>query len=213
MSAVTPAWVKTLLSMVQFENGTFPTIALPGAAGLLASVLIPLALAFFGYRFMKAFISLTGFSAGAVIGYLIGMKLQRGDSVTALLMLVLGLVMSLAAFFLTKAGIFALVFGLVFAAAVPLMPSDLDPMRKALISIGAAAVIALLALALVKPTVILASGIGGGVRFAQAVMVLVTPLIASSGLSEEVRLASLLGIGAVVAISGIVAQFKAAEDE
>ena len=72
MSAVTPAWVKTLLSMVQFENGTFPTIALPGAAGLLASVLIPLALAFFGYRFMKAFISLTGFSAGAVIGYLIG---------------------------------------------------------------------------------------------------------------------------------------------
>ena len=148
-----------------------------------------------------------------VIGYLIGMKLQRGDSVTALLMLVLGLVMSLAAFFLTKAGIFALVFGLVFAAAVPLMPSDLDPMRKALISIGAAAVIALLALALVKPIVILASGIGGGVRFAQAVMVLVTPLIASSGLSEEVRLASLLGIGAVVAISGVVAQFRAAADD
>ena len=130
-------------------------------AGAVVTLVLALLACFLGYKLARLFMSITGFTAGAVIGYLIASRvLKVGTGLTVLIVLAGGILLSLFSYRIYMAGIFILCFFLAFIAAAALLPftGDLQFFLSTLIGF----IVGFLSMKFIRPVIILLSAIVGG---------------------------------------------------
>ena len=146
---------------------------------------------FLGYRLLKVWLSLTGFTIGALAGYTIASHYTRSSAIQITVLLLAGL---LLAFHIYRIGAFLLCSqAAVVSISILLQPKD---SLKFMICLAAAIVVGLLGAAFVKPMVIFHTALGGG--FAAAV--------SAAGLLHKEADAKIMFFGAALTAAGIVVQ-------
>ena len=139
--------------------------------GLIVSLILSLLCCFFGYKFSRAFMSITGFLAGCLIGYFVGTQLLNGSfPIVPICVLAGGILLALLSFWIYMAGIFIMCFFLAFMAISTLLQftGDFAFFLYTLLSLGVAS----LALKFIRPVIILMSSIVGGSSAAGIILVL-----------------------------------------
>lgn len=163
-----------------------------GTAGV--TLLIGLLNCFLGYRLLKVWLSLTGFTIGALAGYTIVSHYTRSSAIQILVLLLAGLLLGMTAFHIYRFGAFLLCTqAAVVSISILLQPKD---SLKFMICLAAAVVAGLLGAAFVKPMVIFHTALGGG--FAAAVS-------AAEFLHIKTD-AKIMFFGAALTVAGIVVQ-------
>lgn len=155
---------------------------------------------FFGYKLRKIWIICTGFLIGAGIGLIVSAVLLPTNAYTLLLVILIalaaGILLALAAVRLYHAGMFLYSFFVVLTTVSSLFP---DTLAWAGLILGIAAGIAagILTLRFLRPFVICTTAIGGGLSGTQQLL----------SLFHITSLPVILGVGAAVAVLGLVVQF------
>lgn len=130
---------------------------LGGAVTLVLALLV----CFFGYKFAKIFMSITGFLAGAVIGLTVSIQiLDAGGILTVIVTLLGGIILSLLAYRIYVAGIFILCFMLAFFAAAALLPFSGD--IQFFLATLTGFIIGSLSIKFIRPVIIIMSALSGG---------------------------------------------------
>ena len=95
--------------------------------GAVVSLVLALLVCFFGYKFSRIFMSITGFIAGALLGYGAATQIFNltGPALIAVVV-VAGIIIGAMASWIYLAGIFILCFVLAFTAAATLLPFSGD---------------------------------------------------------------------------------------
>ncbi|MCI8729893.1 MAG: TMEM198/TM7SF3 family protein [Lachnospiraceae bacterium] len=149
---------------------------------------------FLGYRLLKVWLSLTGFTIGALAGYTIASHYTRSSAIQITVLLLAGLLLGMIAFHIYRIGAFLLCSqAAVVSISILLQPKD---SLKFMICLAAAIVVGLLGAAFVKPMVIFHTALGGG--FAAAV--------SAAGLLHKEADAKIMFFGAALTAAGIVVQ-------
>ena len=119
---------------------------------------------FMGYRLLKVWASLTGFTVGALAGYGFVSQYTRNSLAQICAVLLVGLLLGAGAFYLYRAGVFLLCANVaIVAASVLLQPKD---SLKFMLCLGIGIAAGILAAAFVKPFVIIHTALGGGFALA-----------------------------------------------
>lgn len=149
---------------------------------------------FLGYRLLKVWLSLTGFTIGALAGYTLISRYTGSSAVQIAALVLAGLLLGMAAFHIYRLGAFLLCTqAAVVSFSILLQPKD---SLKFMICLGAAAAVGLLGAAFVKPMVVFHTALSGG--FAAAV--------SAAGLLHKEADAKVMLLGAALAVAGIVVQ-------
>lgn len=150
---------------------------------------------FLGYRLVKLWSALCGFAVGWVAAFAAAMHFLGNAGVCAAIGIAAGLLLGGIAFFLYKAGVFALCVFLVFFLCLGLIPIQWLAVAAGLvlgIAVGA------LAMRFMREVLIFTTGVSGGMNAAGA-------LLPVFGLENA---AVSLVAGLVLAVLGIVVQWK-----
>ena len=149
---------------------------------------------FLGYRLLKAWVGLTGFTAGAVLAYSLVSRYTGNSLVQIGAIVAGGLLLGLLAFHIYRFGVF-LMCTAIGTTAVSILLQPKDSLRF-MICLGIGVLIGLLGMAFVKPMVILNTALGGGFSIAASV----------AGLLKQEADLKILILGAVLASTGIGVQ-------
>lgn len=181
--------------------------SLTGNTTLQAVIMIAvsLLLCFLGYRITKLAVAIVGFSAGLSFGSFIGSKIGAGQAVTLILMLVIGIALALISFLLYKVGIFLMIFFLIFGIGAVIMAIVGAEGYAWLILLAAAILVGILGVVLIRPVVILTSGISGG-------LTAISGLVLLTGWNQEKTALIVLIAGLVLGIIGVIVQFKTTKE-
>ncbi len=181
--------------------------SLTGNTTLQAVIIIAvsLLLCFLGYRITKLTVAIVGFSAGLSFGSFIGSKIGAGDVVTLILMLVIGIALALISFILYKVGIFLMIFFIVFAIGALIMAIVGTEAYAWLILLAAAVLAGILGVILIRPMVILTSGLSGG-------LTAISTLVFLTGWQQKFTFVVVLAAGLVLGILGVIVQFKTTKE-
>ncbi len=166
----------------------------------LLTVLLALADCFLGFQLSKFWISLAGFVLGAALGGWIAALLSIEGWLFLLCLLLLGAAGALLAYRIYRGGVFLLCFLAAFGGIYALIPT---PWVGALAGCAAGLLAGVLSLKLLRPALILSTGIGGG-------------LCAGAGLLPLLELENpLWGLlaGIALAIAGVAVQFHTTSEE
>lgn len=175
--------------------------------GASVTLIIALLACFFGYKFAKAFMSLTGFLAGVIIGLTISWQiLKLGTPLILLSTLFGGIILSVFAFRVYTAGIFILCFILAFIAAAALLPFAGD--IQFFLSTLTGFVIGSLSVKYIRPVIILLSAVVGGSTAAG----LITSLCEHMHVYTFSKFSS-GGLTLIICLLGILIQFLTTSDK
>ena len=176
--------------------------------GVGISLVLALLCCFFGYRFAKLFMSISGFIAGALIGYFVATQLLQFTGFPIFLCTLLGgILLAMFAFWVYVAGIFILCFFLAFMAAASLLPftGDIQFFLSTLFGL----IIACLAIKFMRPVIIVTSAVVGG-SSASGLILTMKSLMAFAILNS---LPSKLILTVVICVLGIVVQFVTTKEK
>lgn len=156
---------------------------------------------FLGYRLLKAWVGLTGFTAGALLAYSL-VSCYTGNALVQIGAIVAGgLLLGLLAFHIYRFGVFLLCTTIgTTAVSVLLQPKD---SLRFMICLGIGVLIGLLGMAFVKPMVILNTALGGGFSIAASV----------AGLLKQEADLKILILGALLASMGIGVQIAVSRNQ
>lgn len=174
--------------------------------GAVITLALALLACFFGYKFARLFMSITGFLAGAIIGFTICSQLLNLNSVVTVFGTLLGgALLAALAYRIYVAGIFILCFMLAFVAAAALLPftGDIQFFLSTLIGF----IIGSLSIKFIRPVIILSSALVGGSTAAG--------LIATVCEFMGIHTFSNISAGAmtgIICILGIIVQFLTTND-
>lgn len=156
---------------------------------------------FLGYRLLKAWVGLTGFTAGALLAYSLVSRYTGNALVQIGAIVVGGLLLGLLAFHIYRFGVFLLCTTIgTTAVSVLLQPKD---SLRFMICLGIGVLIGLLGMAFVKPMVILNTALGGGFSIAASV----------AGLLKQEADLKILILGALLASMGIGVQIAVSRNQ
>ena len=193
-------------NLVTSVGGEAPNFTQFGMIGVIITLVIAILYCFFGYKFLRVFITVIGFLAGLGIGYLIGVRVGANDIVKWILAVVIAIALAAVSFFIYKAGVFLVTFFVVLALVFQLcekLPAPWPPVIAVIVGLAAG----ILAVIFVRPVVIITSGLCGGMSFSMA---LVSDLIKwQSSYSQVVVFA----LGLAIGILGILFQFKTSKKQ
>ncbi len=176
-------------------------------ATAIITLILALLACFLGYRLARFFMSLTGFMAGAYIGYKIGtqaLNLQR--PLTIVCAVVAGLALSVLAYRIYTAGIFILCAFLGFIAAATLLPFSGD--LQFFLSVLSGFIIGALAVKYLRPVIILSSAIAGGFTASEMIVKVCTLM----SLYKFTYFTS-GGLTLIICVLGIAVQFLTTSDK
>ena len=176
--------------------------------GAVISLILALLCCFFGYRFAKLFMSISGFIAGALIGYFVATQLLQFTGFPIFLCTLLGgILLAMFAFWVYVAGIFILCFFLAFMAAASLLPftGDIQFFLSTLFGL----IISCLAIKFMRPVIIVTSAVVGG-SSASGLILTMKSLMAFAILNS---LPSKLILTVVICVLGIVVQFVTTKEK
>ncbi len=156
---------------------------------------------FLGYRLLKAWVGLTGFTAGAVLAYSLVSRYTGNTLVQIGAIVAGGLLLGLLAFHIYRFGVF-LMCTAIGTTAVSILLQPKDSLRF-MICLGIGVLIGLLGMAFVKPMVILNTALGGGFSIAASV----------AGLLKQEADLKILILGAVLASTGIGVQIAVSRNQ
>ena len=186
-----------------FLTGLDDSVKILGAA---ISLVLALLGCFFGFKFSKMFMSLTGFLVGCVLGYLAAVKLIHTEgTLTFLCIAVGGILFAMLAYWIYRAGIFILCFALAFMAAASLLPFTGD--IQFFLSTLTGFIIGSLALKYIRPVIIVTSAIVCG-SSAVGLLVKVSELLGIYTFSHI----SMAGLTVIVCVLGMAVQFLTTSD-
>lgn len=155
---------------------------------------------FLGYRLLKVWVSLAGFTMGALLGYSLASHFTRDSLAQLAAVVAAGLILGLAAFHVYRIGVFLLCANVgTVAASILLQPRD---SLKFMVCLGIGVAIGLLGMAFAKPMVILNTALGGGFSAASAV----------AGLLGKPADMKILLLGAALAAAGVIVQAAAPQE-
>ncbi|MGI6006351.1 MAG: hypothetical protein ACOX8E_02535 [Ruminococcus sp.] len=121
----------------------------------------------FGYKLVRFWISLTGFLIGGVIGYMALNQYVNNIGYAILAGFLLGLLVSFLAWRFYLAGVFFMVFIMVLSLFLRIFPEEtVYQILLMVVSLAAALAAGILAVKLVRPTVIITSAVSGGISAA-----------------------------------------------
>lgn len=156
---------------------------------------------FLGYRLLKAWVGLTGFTAGALLAYSLVSRYTGNALVQIGAIVAGGLLLGLLAFHIYRFGVFLLCTTIgTTAVSVLLQPKD---SLRFMICLGIGVLIGLLGMAFVKPMVILNTALGGGFSIAASV----------AGLLKQEADLKILILGALLASMGIGVQIAVSRNQ
>lgn len=156
---------------------------------------------FLGYRLLKAWVGLTGFTAGALLAYSLVSRYTGNALVQIGAIVAGGLLLGLLAFHIYRFGVFLLCTTIgTTAVSVLLQPKD---SLRFMICLGIGVLIGLLGMAFVKPMVILNTALGGGFSVAASV----------AGLLKQEADLKILILGALLASMGIGVQIAVSRNQ
>ncbi|MBQ9156473.1 MAG: DUF4203 domain-containing protein [Eubacterium sp.] len=169
--------------------------------GAVITLILALLLCFFGYKFARIFMSITGFLAGAVIGLTVSYKFfDLTGPLVILCTLAAGIIIALLSFHIYMAGLFILCFILAFMAAASLLPFTGD--IQFFLATLTGFIIGSLSLKFIRPVMILSSALVGAATAAG----LIAAISGRMGFMTLSRVSDAL-ITLVLCILGIIVQF------
>jgi|GEM_PF-5971809 len=171
-------------------------IGLKGTSAL--SGLFNLFLCFFGYRYHRFLIAVAGFIVGAEASYRMLVGVTMDSAAKMLIYIIAGLVCSLIAYSFYRLGVVVLVFAATYNIVLPLITNYVGTTYSMYIAIVAGLLVGFIALRLMRPVIIIATGLSGGLNAVSA-------FAAIFGYTNSTVL---LVVGIVVAVLGILYQFK-----
>lgn len=172
-------------------------------AGGSLGVLLALANCFFGYRLQKLWIALGCFAVGATLGGGLGtLFFKENPMAWAAAALVLGLVLAVLSFRLYLSGVFLLCFALGCIITLPF--AKFYGGWGVLVCVAAGVVLGILGTKFVRPVLIVATALGGGVSAARALGQMLASVWPNLAGAQAVPLVA----GLVLAVVGIMYQFK-----
>lgn len=173
--------------------------SMQGTAALITTVVVGLLICFFGLKLVKILTTIIGAVMGACIGVTAAIRLGFTNPVFLIVVLACALILGALAFFLYKFGIFIMVLCYVFGiCAVVIQPESLIPL---IVCIVIPIIVAVLAIIYIEPLVIIVTALSGGISAGSAIAALIT----TAGQTTNMWIG--IGIGAVLAIIGMVIQF------
>lgn len=157
---------------------------------------------FFGYKFARFFMSLTGLLIGLIAGYIIAAKVINLEGVPVILAtLAGGIFLAAMSYWIYRAGIFVLCFVFSFAAAANILPFTDDIQFFLCTLVGF--IVGAISQKFIRPVIILTSAIVCGMAGAGAIL----NLSELFDLGLPSGLLTTAAFGAVLSILGIVVQF------
>lgn len=162
----------------------------------IAAIVIALLNCFFGYKLRKVWIAFIAF----VVGYLLGdfiMGIFIKDNVTPAIItgIIVGVIFMLIGFKAYLTGVFILCGGLAFLICYIFVP---EQWIAIVTGIAAGLLVGFIAIKVVKPTIILSTGIGSGMTAAGSLL----------SIFKYNNLIVVFVLGAVISALGIYYQFK-----
>ncbi|MCI5700657.1 MAG: hypothetical protein MR308_09835 [Lachnospiraceae bacterium] len=185
--------------MIQNLLGRLPWL---GTAGTVLTAIVAVCTLFWGYKLLKFWICLAGFAIGAILGAIAGIWLKAETPVLAGTVLAAGFIFACLAFFFYKMGIFLFVAVNGYGLVSTLLQGAVGNGNTWWIigaSVAAGIIAGILAVAFVRPVVILFTAFGGGSSLA----FLLCPLLGIE--SYAVNLIAAV----VLAVMGMLWQFGA----
>lgn len=167
-----------------------------GQGLFIAAVVIGLLFCFLGNKIMRVIATLVGFGVGAGVGVLITQMAETEGITNVLIIFGCALVLAAVSFFVFRIGIFLTAFGMVSAVSLSLV--DMSMNVQVIIALAVTFVLAVLAMIFMEPVVIIVTALVGGLTAGAGIAGL-------AGFTDN-RLIG-LGIGAVLAIIGMIVQF------
>ena len=166
--------------------------------GIIGMVLLGVSLlnCFLGYQLKRLWIALTGFLLVAALANRIALFFTSDSKIILIVTLAVGLLAALLSFRLYLAGVFFYVAILVYPVIAGLIGRE--EWWEIALAVIASLLIGLLALNFVRPALILASAIGGGMQASTIIMKWISmtnPWV-------------LYGVAAAFALAGMLVQFK-----
>lgn len=170
---------------------------------LIAAVVTAALNCFFGYRLIRFWVSLTGFLAGGLIGYMALNQYVNNIGYAILAGFLLGILISFMAWRFYLAGVFFMVFIMIFSLFLRILPEEtLYQILVLIVGIIASLAGAVLSVKLVRPAVIVTSAVSGGLSAAADLFVLLE--------KQDIRWAAAVGL--LMAAAGVVIQFLTTKD-
>lgn len=119
---------------------------------------------FLGYRLLRVWVSLAGFSIGALAGYTWVSHYTRSSLAQIGIVFLAGVLLGMTAFYIYRVGVFLLCANVaVVSAAILLQPQS---SFRFVVCLGAGIVFGLLGITFIKPMVIFHTALGGGFSMA-----------------------------------------------
>lgn len=176
---------------------------------LILALILGFLQCFFGYKWIRAWITVVGFILGFVVACSIAGDAQDSREIALIIGLVSGVVFAVLAFKIFQIGVF-IVSGSIAAGIVWSMPyqegSGWDVLR-AVLTIGAFITVGILAVYFARPFIIFVTGIGGAASVVRALSGLVPDLSAQQNGHMQVYLFL------AFAVLGILVQFLTTRGE
>lgn len=192
-------WLNGYLQNPVFETRTFYMGAVFFAA------FMALVFCLFGYRRIRIISAVVGFVAGAIGGYFLAYFLKLVYPIDVAVIAGCALAAALLSFFIYRFGIFIAVFGAVWAAIWALLTkyTGIEGIFTVLIGLVAAIIIAILSAVYLRPMIIPATAVAGGLLFASIICEHLVHVTWSPLVEAIVR----LGFGVFMAVIGMIYQF------
>lgn len=193
--------MQQIISYLTSLEGQTPNLTKFGIGGVIVTMVIALLYCFFGYKFLRAFVTIIGFIIGMGIGYLVSHAVGANTVVMWILVILFAVALAAVSFFLYRAGIFIVTFFVVLGVVFKLV-SALPAPWPPVLALIAAIIAAILAVIFVRPVAIITSGLCGGLSFSAA---LINDLVKWQ---SDYSTAVVLIFGLALAVLGMVFQFR-----
>lgn len=174
--------------------------------GAVISLIIALLGCFFGFKLSKLFMSFTGLIVGAIAGYLVATQFLHVTGTPVIIGIIIGaILLAMMAYWIYRAGIFILCFGLSFMAAASILPFTGD--IQFFLSTVIGFIVGSLALKFIRPVIIITSAIVCGSSAAGLLLTVCSymNIYTFSSISSA-------GLAVILCVLGILVQFLTTKD-
>ena len=198
--------------LAETAGNQLPQVKGLGVFGLILTIVIAALFCFFGYRGLKFFIALCGFGIGALIGAVIVLLAHIPSPAGIIVIIVIGAVCALIAFFIYRVGVFVTVAFSVGSLVARILSQKPGGWVAVLIAIIAGLLVGFLVLKFLRTGVILISAITGGFSLSLHLVADVVFRYLLKTETGQARLIAIAAAGILLSILGMVYQFRTAPD-
>ena len=172
---------------------------------VVVTLVIAFVCCFFGYKSSRGIAAVVGFLAGAAGGRMIAQMLKLESPIDLVVVLAAAIIVAILSGWLVKVGIFLIVLLGVWGAVYSLLTeyTSLERVFALIAGLVAAAILAVLAVIYMKPMIIVATAVAGGLLFADTLF----QHLIKGRWSAPTEMLVRLGVGALLVILGMIVQF------